>query len=165
MAWPSWNLLYMYIWQCETCVCLQTLLMRGLARSKPAFKPTMLSAIVTLSLRPLLAASFSDNLLTALILHILSVPALIQHVTVMSEEVGHFAHSPPALVRMCYFEDTEQAALLLTQPIPDFMKNTYKGRKITVVFNLYSLSSIADHTITYHARAQWFLELGAYWRV
>ena len=61
--------------------------MRGLARSKPAFKPTMLSAIVTISLRPLLAANFSDNLLTVFILHVLSVPALIHHVTVMSEEV------------------------------------------------------------------------------
>lgn len=65
---------------------LQTLLTRGLARSKPVFKHTMLSAIVTVALRPLLAANFSDNLLTVFLLNILSVPALIHHITTMSQE-------------------------------------------------------------------------------
>ncbi|KAL5016325.1 hypothetical protein ScPMuIL_005914 [Solemya velum] len=60
---------------------LQTLLTKGLARSKPVFTKASLSAITTLSLRPLIAANFSDSLLTVFILHILSVPAFIQHLS------------------------------------------------------------------------------------
>ena len=37
--------------------------------------------------RPLLAANFSDNLLSLLLLHILSVPAFIHHVSVLADEV------------------------------------------------------------------------------
>ncbi|KAK3581963.1 hypothetical protein CHS0354_023434 [Potamilus streckersoni] len=59
---------------------LQILLTKGLARNKPVFNKATLSAIITISLRPLLAANFSDNLLSVFILHILSVPAVIYHV-------------------------------------------------------------------------------------
>ncbi|XP_060602901.1 ubiquitin-protein ligase E3B-like [Ruditapes philippinarum] len=60
---------------------LQILLVRGLARSKPAFTKTSLTAVLTISLRPLLAANFSDNLLTLFVLNILSVPALVHHLS------------------------------------------------------------------------------------
>ena len=38
--------------------------------------------------RPLLAANFSDNLLTVFVLHILSVPAIIHHVAVLAPDVS-----------------------------------------------------------------------------
>lgn len=60
---------------------LQTLLVKGLARSKPAFTKTSLTAILTISIRPLLAGNFSDNLLTLFVLNILAVPALIHHLS------------------------------------------------------------------------------------
>ena len=66
---------------------LQVLLVKGLARAKPSFKPTSLSAIITLALRPLLAANFSDNLLSLFLLHIMSVPAVVLHVNSMAQEV------------------------------------------------------------------------------
>ncbi|KAK2156726.1 hypothetical protein LSH36_206g00029 [Paralvinella palmiformis] len=66
--------------------CLQILLTQGLSRSRPAFKSASLSASVTIALRPLIAANFSQTLLTSFVLHIMSVPALIEHVFVMSQE-------------------------------------------------------------------------------
>ncbi|XP_041348845.1 ubiquitin-protein ligase E3B-like [Gigantopelta aegis] len=65
---------------------LQCLLTKGLARSKPVFSRAPLSAIVTIALRPLIAANFSDNLLTVFLLHILSVPAIIHHVASTAQE-------------------------------------------------------------------------------
>ncbi|XP_048241193.1 ubiquitin-protein ligase E3B-like [Haliotis rufescens] len=64
---------------------LQGLLTRGLARPKPVFTRATLTAIITLALRPLMSANFSDNLLTVFLLHILSVPAIIYH-------ISHTAH-------------------------------------------------------------------------
>ncbi|WAR01504.1 UBE3B-like protein [Mya arenaria] len=50
---------------------LKGLLFRGLARSKPAFTKTSLTAILTISLRPVMAAKFSDNLLSLFCLTLL----------------------------------------------------------------------------------------------
>ncbi|XP_063448958.1 ubiquitin-protein ligase E3B-like [Mytilus trossulus] len=65
---------------------LQGLLTRGLSRTKCAFNQTSLSAMVTIALRPLIAANFSDNLLTVFVLNIMSVPAVIHHVSNLSQE-------------------------------------------------------------------------------
>ncbi|XP_055959426.1 ubiquitin-protein ligase E3B [Patella vulgata] len=65
---------------------LEVLLTKGLARCKPVFNKNTLSAMMTLALRPLIAANFSDNLLSVFLLHILSVPALIHHISVLSQE-------------------------------------------------------------------------------
>lgn len=65
---------------------LQNLLTRGLSRTKCAFNQTSLSAVVTIALRPLVAANFSDNLLTVFVLHIMAVPAIINHVSTLSPE-------------------------------------------------------------------------------
>ncbi|OPL32780.1 hypothetical protein AM593_09687, partial [Mytilus galloprovincialis] len=66
---------------------LQGLLTRGLSRTKCAFNQTSLSAMVTIALRPLIAANFSDNLLTVFVLNIMSVPAVIHHVSNLSQEL------------------------------------------------------------------------------
>ncbi|XP_064648502.1 ubiquitin-protein ligase E3B-like isoform X2 [Lineus longissimus] len=65
---------------------LETLLSKGLARSKPVFKHATLSAIITVALRPLIAANYSDNLLTVFLLHILSVPGVIYHISTTAQE-------------------------------------------------------------------------------
>ena len=38
--------------------------------------------------RPLIAAEFSPNLLTGLLLHVLSVPAITQHIATMAPDVS-----------------------------------------------------------------------------
>ncbi|XP_014785402.1 ubiquitin-protein ligase E3B isoform X2 [Octopus bimaculoides] len=65
---------------------IQVLLTRGLARSKPVFSNTSLTAVITIALRPLLASNFSENLMTMFLLHILSVPAVIYHINTHSQE-------------------------------------------------------------------------------
>jgi ubiquitin-protein ligase E3 B len=65
---------------------LKSLLMRGLGRIKIAFKHASLSAILTLALRPLVAANFSDKLMTMFLIHIISVPAIIQHLENLTPE-------------------------------------------------------------------------------
>lgn len=56
---------------------------------KIVFKQVSLSAILTLALRPLIAANFSDKLMTMFLIHILAVPALIKHLETLSPEVLH----------------------------------------------------------------------------
>ncbi|KAF4074746.1 hypothetical protein AMELA_G00242880 [Ameiurus melas] len=65
---------------------LQILLTNGLARSRPSLSKGTLTAIFTLSLRPVLAAHFSDNLLRSFLLHIMSVPAVISHLNTLTPD-------------------------------------------------------------------------------
>ncbi|XP_034250724.1 ubiquitin-protein ligase E3B [Thrips palmi] len=65
---------------------LQLLLKRSLCRSTVVLKHASLSAAVTLALRPLIAASFSDKLSTIFLIHILSVPALVSHIQTLAPE-------------------------------------------------------------------------------
>ncbi|CAG9585150.1 unnamed protein product, partial [Danaus chrysippus] len=63
-----------------------SLLLRGLCREKVALKNIALTAIVTLALRPLVSAQFSEKLLTMYIIQILSVPTLVFHMQQISPE-------------------------------------------------------------------------------
>lgn len=65
---------------------LQILLTNGLARSKPSLSKGTLTAIFTLSLRPVIAAHFSENLLRSFLIHIMSVPAIVTHLSVLTPE-------------------------------------------------------------------------------
>ncbi|XP_022819647.1 ubiquitin-protein ligase E3B [Spodoptera litura] len=65
---------------------LKSLLLRGLCREKVYLKNVSLTAIVTLSLRPLVSAQFSEKLLTMYIIQILSVPTLVYHMQLISPE-------------------------------------------------------------------------------
>ncbi|KAJ8286077.1 hypothetical protein GJAV_G00034290 [Gymnothorax javanicus] len=65
---------------------LQILLTNGLARSRPSLSKATLTAIFTLSLRPVVAAHFSDNLLRSFLLHIMSVPAITYHLNTLTPE-------------------------------------------------------------------------------
>ncbi|XP_050304811.1 ubiquitin-protein ligase E3B [Anthonomus grandis grandis] len=67
-------------------VVLKNLLIRGLCRVKIAFKAVSISAILTLSLRPLVSASFSEKFMTIFLINVLSVPALIYHIQILSPE-------------------------------------------------------------------------------
>ncbi|CAG2064216.1 unnamed protein product, partial [Timema podura] len=66
---------------------IQSLLQRGLSRSKIALKHVSLSALVTLAIRPLVSAGFTEKLMTMFVIHILSVPALVLHVQNLAPEV------------------------------------------------------------------------------
>lgn len=62
-------------------------MLRGLCRERIALKNVSLTAIITLSLRPLISSQFSEKLLTMYILQILPVPGLIHHMEQITPEV------------------------------------------------------------------------------
>ncbi|XP_021042431.1 ubiquitin-protein ligase E3B [Mus pahari] len=65
---------------------LQVLLTRGLARPRPCLSKGMLTAAFSLALRPVVAAQFSDNLMRPFIIHVMSVPALVAHLSTVAPE-------------------------------------------------------------------------------
>lgn len=65
---------------------LQSLLVKGLARAKPSLKRTALVAATNLALRPLNATQFSDDSVNMFLLHVLPVPALVQHLYTIAPE-------------------------------------------------------------------------------
>ncbi|XP_076363103.1 ubiquitin-protein ligase E3B [Tachypleus tridentatus] len=67
-------------------VSLQKLLYKGLVRSKPTLKRATLLAVCNLSFRTLAAYQFSNNFMNLFLLHILSVPAFVYHLTNISPE-------------------------------------------------------------------------------
>ena len=56
---------------------LRCLLLQGLATSRPAIKRSTLAAVLTLALRPVQYAGYSQTLVSSYLLSILSIPGLI----------------------------------------------------------------------------------------
>ncbi|XP_069353493.1 ubiquitin-protein ligase E3B [Eulemur rufifrons] len=65
---------------------MQVLLTRGLARPRPCLSKGTLTAAFSLALRPVIAAQFSDNLLRPFLIHVVSVPALVTHLSTVTPE-------------------------------------------------------------------------------
>uniref|UniRef100_UPI00398F80AD ubiquitin-protein ligase E3B n=1 Tax=Pristiophorus japonicus TaxID=55135 RepID=UPI00398F80AD len=82
---------------------LQILLTNGLSRTKPSLSKGTLTAIFTLALRPVIAAHFSDNLLRSFLLHIISVPALVTHLSSIVPECMAMVHSQELLRKFILF--------------------------------------------------------------
>ncbi|XP_021112967.1 ubiquitin-protein ligase E3B isoform X3 [Heterocephalus glaber] len=72
--------------QCGFYSVLRVLLTRGLARSRPCLSKGTLTAAFSLALRPVIAAQFSDNLIRPFLIHIMSVPALVTHLSTVTPE-------------------------------------------------------------------------------
>lgn len=123
---------------------LQILLTKGLARSKPCFKPASLAAVMTLALRPLVAAEFSTNLTSVFLLHILSVPAVIFHLSAMASE---------CLVELMKYRIFSQSlVLLLNEQSTKIIFNTLEGNyALCLLANLIQLGNsemegLVEHT-------------------
>nr|XP_033475562.1 ubiquitin-protein ligase E3B-like [Epinephelus lanceolatus] len=90
---------------------LQILLTNGLARSKPSLSKGTLTAIFSLSLRPVVAAHFSDNLLRSFLLHIMSVPAVVSHLSVLTPECMASIQTHDLLRKFILFLSREEQCL------------------------------------------------------
>ncbi|XP_071755772.1 ubiquitin-protein ligase E3B [Centroberyx gerrardi] len=90
---------------------LQILLTNGLARSRPSLSKGTLTAIFTLSLRPVIAAHFSDNLLRSFLIHIMSVPAVISHLNVLTPECMASIQTHDLLRKFILFLSREEQCL------------------------------------------------------
>uniref|UniRef100_A0A665TSF4 Ubiquitin-protein ligase E3B n=1 Tax=Echeneis naucrates TaxID=173247 RepID=A0A665TSF4_ECHNA len=87
---------------------LQILLTNGLARSRPSLSKGTLTAIFTLSLRPVVAAHFSDNLIRSFLIHIMSVPAVVSHLNVLTPEVKVLCSAHDLLRKFILFLSWEE---------------------------------------------------------
>lgn len=67
---------------------IKQVLLKGLCRNRVPFTHAALAAVLSLSLRPLVAANFSDKLMTMYLIHILSTPGLIKYCCQLSDEVS-----------------------------------------------------------------------------
>ncbi|KAK0148520.1 Ubiquitin-protein ligase E3B [Merluccius polli] len=90
---------------------LQILLTSGLARSRPSLSKGTLTAIFTLSLRPVIAAHFSDNLLRSFLIHIMSVPAIVWHLSVLTPECMASIQTHDMLRKFILFLSREEQCL------------------------------------------------------
>lgn len=114
--------------------------MKGLGRIKIVFKHLTLSAILTLALRPLIAANFSDKLMTMFLIHILSVPGLIEHLQSLSPE------SITTLINHKIFQRSLE--LLSSQQLMRIVFNTLEGSyALCLVANLLQLAYIERETV------------------
>uniref|UniRef100_UPI00358E8020 ubiquitin-protein ligase E3B isoform X1 n=1 Tax=Myxine glutinosa TaxID=7769 RepID=UPI00358E8020 len=87
---------------------LQIVLNNGLAKFKPVFCKATLTAVFTISLRPVIAAKFSDNLLRSFVLHALSVPGLVLHLSNMAPECVTMLQSHSMLHHLLVFLSQEE---------------------------------------------------------
>ncbi|XP_022242610.1 ubiquitin-protein ligase E3B-like isoform X2 [Limulus polyphemus] len=87
---------------------LQKLLYKGLVRSKPTLKRAALLAVCNLSLRTLTAYQFSNNYMNLFLLHILSIPAFVYHLTNISPECVTFLMNHDILKKSLQLLSTEQ---------------------------------------------------------
>ncbi|CAH1155824.1 unnamed protein product [Phaedon cochleariae] len=118
---------------------LKNLLLRGLGRIKIIFKNVSLSAILTLSLRPLIAANYSDKLMTIFLINILSIPGLIQHLQTLS---------PESIMTICNHRLFSRSLELLSSPqAMRIVFNTLEGSyALCLLANLIQLAFIERHT-------------------
>ncbi|KAH7646304.1 Ubiquitin-protein ligase E3B [Dermatophagoides farinae] len=79
--------------------CLNDLLMKGLTRTKPSLKKLSLTAIITISIRPLQNSSYSDQNIRKFLLYIFSLPALIYHLNILAPEAIQILYREPILKR------------------------------------------------------------------
>nr|XP_023030496.1 ubiquitin-protein ligase E3B [Leptinotarsa decemlineata] len=118
---------------------LKNLLLKGLGRTKIAFKNVSLSAILTLSLRPLVAANYSDKLMTIFLINILSVPGLVQHLQTISAESIVTINNHKLFSR--------SLELLSSQQSMRIVFNTLEGSyALCLLANLIQLAYIERHT-------------------
>ncbi|KAM4577178.1 ubiquitin-protein ligase E3B [Odontesthes bonariensis] len=90
---------------------LQILLTNGLARTRPSLSKGTLTAVFTLSLRPVIAAHFSENLLRSFLIHIMSVPAIISHLSVLTPECMTSIQTHDLLRKFILFLSREEQCL------------------------------------------------------
>lgn len=92
---------------------LQSLLIKGLCKSKPVLNKSSLTAIITLSLRPLINTQFQESSVKAFLIHIFSTSALIHHLTLIC---------PDTLSKL--------SSLSLFQKIINFLRDEHNSKQI-----------------------------------
>ncbi|XP_076061977.1 ubiquitin-protein ligase E3B [Oratosquilla oratoria] len=87
---------------------INQVLVRGLCRGKVSLRGTAVSALITLALRPLVAAQYSGKLLSIITIHLLSVPALLHHLGILANESLQILLSHELFRHVVEFVSSEQ---------------------------------------------------------
>jgi len=78
-----------YLVQTGLITNLKQLLLSGLASTKVALSRTTLSACITLAMRPLVYTSYSEQMVSMCLLHILSIPGVVAHTATLCPDTLH----------------------------------------------------------------------------
>lgn len=116
----------------------QTILLKGTCRTTVTLKPISLKAILSLSVRPLISANFSENLMTMFLVHILSMPALIYQMEQLVPECIQTLQSHTMLRRTLEILETEQSMKIIINS----MKGTQSLALLANVIHLFNLEPI-----------------------
>ncbi|XP_077995296.1 ubiquitin-protein ligase E3B-like [Glandiceps talaboti] len=125
---------------------LQALLLQGLARSKPAFKHATLSAVFNIALRPLVAGKFTDNMLTVFLVDILSVPAIVLHLSTLAPECLTVLKTHGVFKKSLLMLSTEQN----TKIVFNSLEGNYA---LCLLANLVHLGNIDSEALTTNVSA------------
>ncbi|KAK7074559.1 Ubiquitin-protein ligase E3B, partial [Halocaridina rubra] len=87
---------------------LNHVLVKGLCRGRIALRGPAITTVITLSLRPLAAAQYSEKLLSLATIHIMSVPALVHHLVTVASEASQMLCHHGIFERVVEFVQTEQ---------------------------------------------------------
>ncbi|XP_012282275.1 ubiquitin-protein ligase E3B isoform X2 [Orussus abietinus] len=114
---------------------IQVLLVKGLGRETIALKPVALSAAVTLTVRPLVSSQMSDKLVSLFLINVLSVPALVYHLNLVSPECNSLFSVHNLYARSLELLNSEQNLRIVF--------NALKGRyALCLLANLIQLANI-----------------------
>jgi ubiquitin-protein ligase E3 B len=78
-----------YLVQTGLITNLKQLLLTGLASTKVSLSRTTLSACITLAMRPLVYTSYSEQMVSTCLLHILSIPGVVAHTATLCPDTLH----------------------------------------------------------------------------
>lgn len=119
---------------------IQCLLIKGLLRPKACFKKASLSAVITISLRPCISAQFNESIMNLFLLHILSIPALVYHLSTISPESLNVLSSHNLLKRSIELLVLEQNARIVF--------NALEGNyALCLLANIVHLAHIENETL------------------
>ncbi|KAM6166658.1 ubiquitin-protein ligase E3B isoform 2-T3 [Erethizon dorsatum] len=119
---------------------LQVLLTRGLARSRPCLSKGTLTAAFSLALRPVIAAQFSDNLIRPFLIHIMSVPALVTHLSTVTPERLTVLESHDMLRKFIIFLRDEDRCL-------DVCENLEGCHTLCLMGNILQMGSLSPQVL------------------
>lgn len=93
------------------------ILLKGTTRTIVSLKPIAFTAVLSLSIRPLISGNFSENLMTMYLVQILSLPALIYQIEANVNDSLQIFHTHTILQRSLKLLEKEQNMRIVTNSL------------------------------------------------
>lgn len=95
----------------------QQILLKGTTRTTVSLKPISFTAVLSLSIRPLISGNFSENLMTMYLVQILSLPAIIYQIEANVSESLQMFHTHSIFERSLRLLEKEQNIRIVTNSL------------------------------------------------